>query len=313
MAGRRNSSLVYGKIATCYIGQVLHLALALALAADPPLGLDARMPVPEDNPLTPEKVALGRRLFFDRRLSRDETVSCSSCHDPERAFSDGRVVAEGIQGRKGTRNAPALINRGYGRSFFWDGRAPTLEKQVLEPIFNPKEMDLPLTEMEQRIGLTAAEVSRALASYLRTILSGDSPFDRYMKGDLSALSEQQQRGLQIFRGDGNCYACHAGPNLADERFHNTGVAWVGGRLVDEGRGRGAFKTPTLREIARTGPYMHDGSLATLEDVIDYYDRGGNINPHLDEDIRPLRLSPEDKRALVAFLRSLSGQLSWGGR
>lgn len=285
------------------------LALAvLAATQRAPLGLDLYMPVPEDNPPTAEKIALGRRLFFDRRLSRDGSIACSSCHDPERAFSDGRSVAIGVFGRQGRRNAPALINRGYGRSFFWDGRVATLEEQVLKPIQDPNEMDMSPSEAAARVSLTPKEISRALASYVRSILSGDSRFDRFINGDRSALSVEEQAGLQLFRGKANCVACHVGPNFTDERLHNTGVAWRDGKFTDAGAGQGNFKTPTLREVARTAPYMHDGSLATLEDVIEYYDRGGNRNPGLDPEIRPLHLSSAEKQNLVAFLRCLNGTI-----
>lgn len=273
-----------------------------------PLGLDLYLPVPEDNPLTAERIELGRLLFFDRRLSRDQSVSCSSCHDPARAFSDGRPVAIGVFGRKGRHNAPALINRGYGQSFFWDGRVKTLEEQVLKPITDPNEMDLTLQRASARVRLPQDTIARALASYVRSILSGDSPFDRFLDGDRQALTPEQQLGLQVFRGKGNCTACHVGPNFSDERLHNTGVAWHGGRLTDEGAGRGDFKTPTLREVARTAPYMHDGSFSTLEAVIDFYDRGGGLNLNLDPEIRPLHLSSTEKQALAAFLRSLSGEV-----
>jgi cytochrome c peroxidase len=276
-----------------------------------PLGLDVYLPVPEENPLTLEKIALGRRLFFDRRLSRDGSLSCSTCHDPERGFSDGRAVAIGVGGRTGTRNSPALINRGYGRAFFWDGRVALLEEQVLQPITNPKELDLTLPELEKRLRLPAREIAQALASYVRSILSGDSPHDRYVNGDRAALSAEARVGLQVFRGKGNCIACHVTPNFTDEKLHNTGVAWREGRLTDEGGG-GSFKTPTLREIVRTAPYMHDGSLGTLAEVIEFYDRGGNRNPEIDAEIRPLRLSPEEKRGLEAFLRALSGTVRVGG-
>ena len=270
-----------------------------------PLGLDLYLPVPEENPLTAEKIEVGRRLFFDRRLSRDGSVACVSCHDPERAYSDGRPVAVGIEGRMGRRNAPALVNRGYGRLLFWDGRAKSLEEQVLKPIEDPNEMDLGIEEASRRVGLTKSEISQALASFVRSRLFGDSPYDRFAGGDSTALTADERAGLQLFRGRANCVACHAGPNLTDERLHNTGIAWRDGRFLDQGGGRGDFKTPTLREIARTAPYMHDGSLATLEDVIDYYDRGGNRNQYLDAELHPLHLSMEERRDLVLFLRSLS--------
>jgi cytochrome c peroxidase len=284
---------------------ILFLALAI------PLGLDLYMPVPEDNPLTAEKIAAGRRLFFDVRLSRSGSIACASCHDPARAFSDGQPLAVGVFGRQGRRNAPALINRGYGRAFFWDGRAPSLEEQVLKPIQDPNEMDLPLDLAAARVGMSAETLGRSLASYIRSILSGDSPYDRFIGGDTTALTADQRRGLEIFRGRGNCTACHVGPNLSDERFHNTGVAWRDGALHDDGREHGSFKTPTLREAARSAPYMHDGSLATLEQVVDFYDGGGRPNPNLDPEIRPLRLNAEDKRAVVLFIDSLSGTIREG--
>jgi cytochrome c peroxidase len=286
---------------------ILLLLAALVI----PLGLDLYMPVPEENPITVEKIDLGRRLFNDRRLSRDGTIACASCHDPARAFSVDRPVATGVFGRAGKRNAPALVNRGYGRAFFWDGRSRLLEEQVLQPIQDPNEMDLTLAEAAARTGVDATAMSQALASYVRSILSGDSPYDRFVGGDRTALSADAQAGMQIFRGRGNCTACHVGPNFSDETSHNTGIAWQNGALADVGAGRGDFKTPTLREVARTSPYMHDGSLATLEEVVDYYDRGGNANPWLDPELRPLRLSPDDKHALVAFLRSLAGRVREG--
>ena len=285
--------------------------ILLSLVLRPPLGLDLYMPVPEANPLTPQKIALGRKLFFDKRLSRDGTLSCGTCHDPKLAFSDGRKVARGIDGQDGTRSAPAIVNRGYGRTFFWDGRAKSLEQQALEPILNPKELGMNQEDVGRRTGLKIAEVTAALASYVRTIRSGDSRFDRYAAGKSGALNEQEKAGLALFRGKARCSACHAGPNFSDENFHNTGIAWKDGRLSDDGAGEGKFKVPTLREVARTAPYMHDGSIATLEDVVEYYDRGGNVNPGLDEDLHPLHLVAEERRALVAFLRSLSGTIREG--
>ncbi len=274
------------------------------------------MPVPDDNPLTPEKIALGKKLFTDARLSRDGRISCASCHDPQRGLTDARPVSVGVFGRQGKRRVPAIINRGYGKSFFWDGRIATLEQQVLEPITNPLEMDLPVEEAATRVGLDAATLSKALASYVRTIRAGDSPYDRYVAGNRTALSEEARAGLQIFRGKGNCIVCHVGPNFTDEKFHNTGVGWDGRGFPDPGRSgvtgkeadRGAFKTPTLREIARRAPYMHNGSLATLEEVVEFYNQGGKRNPNLDPEIRPLELSAAEKSALLAFLRALTGTI-----
>jgi cytochrome c peroxidase len=292
------------------------LLFAPAERTGPPLGLDLYRPIPEENPLTREKIALGRKLFFDKRLSRDSTVACATCHNPKRAFTDGRPVAVGIQERTGKRNVPTLVNRVYGRAFFLDGRAATLEQQAIEPILNPLEMNLTAPELRSRTGLEPEEVAQALASFVRTVLSGNSPYDRYVYGDRQALSEKARIGMSIFQGKGGCIACHAGPTLTDERFHNTGVAWRGGTLLDAGRynvtrreqDRGAFKTPTLREIRRTAPYMHDGSIRTLEDVIEHYDRGGIPNPFLDSELRPLHLSQNEKAALRAFLEALSGRV-----
>jgi cytochrome c peroxidase len=300
-----------------------------------PLGLDSYMPIPEENRLTPQKAALGRELFRDPLLSRDHQISCATCHDPARGFSDNRPVAVGVFGRQGNRRVPRIVNRVYGKAFFWDGRIATLEEQVLQPILSAKEMDLTLEEAVARLkgvpryrqlfrevferDISAPDLARALASYVRTILAGDSAYDRHLQGKAEALSEEARQGLRIFRGKGNCTLCHLGPNLTDESFHNTGIAWRDGRFNDDGRHivtrndkeRGSFKTPTLREVARTPPYMHDGSLSTLEEVIAYYDRGGNPNPQIDPEMRPLGLTEEEKRALAAFLRSLSGTVREG--
>jgi cytochrome c peroxidase len=289
----------------------MKVLLLFVLALRPLLGLDLYMPVPESNPLTPDKVALGRRLFFDKRLSRDGTLACASCHNPELAFSDGRTVARGINGAQGTRNAPALINRGYGSLFFWDGRAKSLEQQALEPILNPIEMALTESELERRTNLPSGQVTAALASFVRTIRSGDSRFDRYTAGHVNALTDLEKAGLAVFRGKGNCSTCHPGPNFTDERFHNTGVAWRDAALSDAGAGQGKFKTPTLREVARTAPYMHDGSIKTLEDVVEFYSQGGRPNPNLDGEIRPRNFTPDEKRALLAFLSALTGRVREG--
>jgi len=295
-----------------------------------PFGLDRTMPIPKDNPLTPAKIALGQRLFNDRRLSTDETMSCESCHDPQHAFSDQRMAALGVNGHHGTRRVPRLINRGYGSSFFWDGRASTLEEQVVQPIANPNEMGMTVDEAVERIKAdpsyrrdfkhvfrsqpTSQNMAQALASYVRSILSGNSPYDRYMNGDPTALTAGQQRGLELFRGKANCIACHSGPNFTDEKFHNTGIGWRGNAFDDDGRfavthneaDRGAFKTPTLRDVANSAPYTHQGRLSTLKDLMDFYDAGGNPNPNLDPQLHPLHLSDQEKKDVIDFLGALNG-------
>ena len=298
---------------------VAALGVGAELSSSAPLGLDAHMPVPASNPLTPEKVKRGRQLFFDTRLSRDRTVSCATCHDPKQAFAESRAITRGIGGAAGTRNTPTVINRGYGRLGFWDGRAEALEQQVLLPILNPIELGLTEKELESRTGMTVRDVTFALASYIRTIRSGNSRFDRFTAGDAQALNALERQGLQVFRGKGACAGCHNGPLLTDELFHNTGVAWRNDHLVDDGRfavslrdsDNGAFKTPTLRDIAATPPYMHDGSIATLEEVVDFYAQGGRQNPWLSPFMRPRPLTADEKTALVAFLRSLSGAIEEG--
>ncbi|HLJ89418.1 MAG TPA: cytochrome c peroxidase [Candidatus Angelobacter sp.] len=290
----------------------------------------AAMKVPLDNPLNASKIELGKKLFFDTRLSADGTVACATCHDPKHSFSNSHALSVGVFGRLTQRHAPALLGRGFGNSEFWDGRAGTLEEQVVQPILNRNEMDNSVASVLERLnhlngdtsyrGLTQDSLVRALASYVRTLRSEDSPYDRFLSGRPHGLSEFERQGLLLFRDKARCYICHSGGQLTDEGYHNTGVAWVDGTLRDEGRAaitgknyhKGAFKTPTLREVGKRGPFMHDGSLATLEDVVEFYDRGGNANPHLDENIVPLHLSREEKASLVAFLRKgLSGLILEG--
>lgn len=292
-----------------------------------PLGLDIAAPVPADNPLSEGRIELGRALFFDSLLSVDGTLSCAACHRPDRYFTDGRERAVGVGGREGPRNVPSVLNVAYGRAFFWDGRAGTLEDQVLEPIRGEGELALDLDEMVRRLAstehyrsgfrdafgdgaITTERVARALASYLRTLRSGDAPIDRFLYGDSSALSPDARRGFRLFVGRANCGVCHTIPLFTDHDFHNTGVSWGSGDIGRAGvtgdeADRGAFKTPSLRNVAETAPYMHDGSVATLEEVVDHYDRGGTPNPRLDEEIQPLGLSAVEKRQLVAFLRALT--------
>ena len=233
-----------------------------------PVGLDEYFPVPEDNPLTPQKIELGRRLFSDKLLSSDRTIACASCHQPKLAFGSDLPLPIGLANRQGARHAPAIINRAYGKSFFWDERAQTIEEQVLDPIQSPAEMNLTLDELITRLkaepnyvksfqqtfpdGITTANVARSLASFVRALRSGNSPFDKFQNGEREALSPEARRGLELFRGKANCVACHVGPNFTDEQFHNTGVDWRDGRFADDGRyavtkqerDRGAFKMPT---------------------------------------------------------------------
>jgi cytochrome c peroxidase len=289
-----------------------------------PLGLPP-IPIPADNPMTPEKVDLGKQLYFDPRLSCDDMVSCASCHDPKKGWSNGERFATGVRGQKGGRSAPTIINAAYHNLQFWDGRAKQLEGQALGPIENPIEMDHKLEDLVKKLNgiegyrtqfqkvfgtsVTKENIAKAIAAFERTILSGDAPFDRYKAGDKTALSEAAQRGFRVFFNKAHCSACHTGPNFSDGAFHNIGVG-MEAEKPDLGRyeisklegDKGAFKTPTLREIARTAPYMHDGRFQTLEEVVEYYDKGCHPNPYLDEEIFPLKLTPQEKADLVTFLK-----------
>jgi cytochrome c peroxidase len=280
---------------------------------------------PEYTPLTAAKVALGKQLYFDKRLSKDLSVSCASCHDPAKGWSNGDTFATGVGGQRGGRSAPTIINTAYNSFHFWDGRAGSLEEQALGPVANPIEMAMKLEDVEKRLNevegyreqfkevfgtdqVTRDGIAKAIAAYERTILSGDAPYDRFKAGDQTALSEAAQRGMKIFFGKGQCSSCHVGHNFTDNAFHNVGVG-MDKAEPDLGRfeqtklegDRGSFKTPTLREIDRTAPYMHDGSLATLEDVVEHYIKGGVDNPQLDEGIFKLNLSEQEKSDLVTFL------------
>ncbi len=331
-----------------------------------PLGLPD-VEIPQNNPLSAKKIKLGEKLFLDKRFSSDGTVSCATCHDPAKAFTDGLPVAEGIKKLKGTRNSPTVLNAAYYSTQFWDGRVNTFEEQAKAPFINPVEHGLksfePIIKIVQKdpgyakafreaFGIAPSEITiehvvKAIASFERTLVSGDSPFDRYMYGgDKNAMSEAAIRGLEIYRTKARCQDCHTiGQTSAiftDNKFHNLGVGFSvieenlfdivekfkktkeSGKDVDESvltdkqaseLGRfavtlniediGRFKTPTLRNVALTAPYMHDGSLATLEEVIELYDQGGEDNPMLDSGIRPLRLTDQEKADLLEFLKALT--------
>lgn len=307
-----------------------------ALAADKPKPIPTQLPPvkhPADNLSTAAKIALGKRLFFDTRLSRTNEVACATCHDPAKGWSNGQRFATGVDGRLGTRNSPTLINVAYNAAYFWDGRAGSLEEQALMPIQNPNEMDLPLPALVKKVNgdeqyrhqfhdvfgtdADSEAIAKAIAAFERTIVARAAPIDRFMAGDKTALSLAARRGMKLFFGDARCQVCHSGPNFTDNRFHNVGVG-VGAETPDRGReqftgeakDRSAFKTPTLREVVRTAPYMHDGSFARLKDVVWHYNFGGVTdaeNDYRDQELQVLYLSDEQVSDLVTFLKEgLSG-------
>jgi len=307
-------------------------ALAMGQRAGPPPIPRGLVPIlwPPDNPYTPAKAELGRLLYFDPRLSGDGTVSCASCHSPAHAFTDGQAVSSGVRGQKGGRSAPTVINRAWSLAQFWDGRAPTLEEQAKGPMANPIEMANTHDNVAATVkgiagyrtrfravfgteGITIDHVAKAIATFERTVVSGDSPYDRFKAGQTSALNVAQKRGMSVFLDRAKCDQCHEGINFTNGSFNNLGVG-MDKPNPDEGLFAvtkrpddwGKFKTPTLREIALTGPYMHDGSLATLEDVVEFYDRGGTPNKNKDERMKMLHLSMQEKADMVEFLKALSG-------
>lgn len=327
-----------------------------------------RAAVPADNPQTKEKIALGEKLFFDGRLSVDGTVACSTCHDPALAFTDGRIVSIGVKGRTGQRNSPTILNALYNKAQFWDGRAKTLEEQAALPITNESEMGQPsldaaaakiaaLPEYERAFRrifgrpINGTDLVRAIASYERTQVSFDSPFDHFIAGDKAAISDSAKRGWDLFNTKARCNKCHA---LSEEKrdptffidrdFHNIGIGIVrhnvvamackaeaevdSGKPIDVDRaaiqseasvvGRflitkkeqdiASFKTPSLRNVLITAPYFHDGSQATLWDVVDHYNHGDGLkDPWLDEDMQPLALSESEIDDVVAFMATLTSK------
>lgn len=295
-----------------------------------PLGL---LPVqwPQDNPYSKAKSELGKLLYFDKRLSADGTLACATCHHPNTAFADGAAFSTGIRGQKGGRSAPTIFNRAYSLAQFWDGRAATLEEQAKGPMANPIEMGNTHEAVVSRLreipgyraqfkavfgveDFTIDHVAKAIATFERTILSGNSPYDRYKAGDKKAMTPEQVLGMQVYFGKAKCDQCHEGINFTTNAYHNLGIG-TDKETPDEGRYAvtknpadwGAFKTPTLREVANTSPYMHDGRFTSLDQVIDFYDQGGIPNKNLDKTMKPLKLTPEEKKALASFLRALSGE------
>jgi cytochrome c peroxidase len=301
---------------------------------EPPLGVDKTWSDLEEPP-TPERVRLGRWLFYDTRLSADGTISCATCHRPEHAFSEPTPVSTGIRGQKGARKAPTFINAAWALfpHTFWDGRAASLEEQALGPVENPIEMGNTHEAMVDTLsgiegyapyfeqafgspGITKDRIAEAIADYERTRMSGNSPYDRWKNGDESAVSEQVKLGDRLFFDKAGCNQCHLGYNFTDSLFHNLGVGWdpEEQKFSDAGRfaitnvesDMGAFKTPTVREVTKRAPYMHDGSVVTLQEVVELYNRGGEANPHLDPKMKPLGLTEGEIAALVAMMQSLEG-------
>ncbi|HVT30195.1 MAG TPA: cytochrome c peroxidase [Lacipirellulaceae bacterium] len=335
------------------------LPLGLAAGASQITGIDK-------NPLTRAKIELGRQLYFDTRLSKDNSISCASCHDPSHGYARETRFGVGVGGQLGGRNSPVAYNRILSSKQFWDGRAESLEDQAKGPIANPIEMsnthdvcvhtvgDIPGYRLEFKKvfpdGVTIDNVAKAIASFERAIVTGPAPWDyyaplvtfkttylsgqntiddlkedepelyaQYMRlkaaSDAHPLSESAKRGGELFFGKANCTACHAGANFSDEQYHNLGVGMDApepdlGRfkITHDDKDKGAFKTPTVRNVALTPPYMHDGSQKTLEEVVEWYDKGGHPNPHLDQKIKPLKLTAREKADLVAFMHALTGEL-----
>lgn len=327
------------------------------MAVRVPVGLQPLTPkiyVPASNPITRGKYELGRLLYFDPRVSLDGTVSCATCHNPAKGWTDGMNVSIGISGQAGSRSAPSVLNTAYGKTMFWDGRAPSLEGQAQGPVQNPIEMGKQsykeiidrlrnvsgYVEQFQKVfgtNVTLDGMAKAIATFERVAaLSGNSKYDKYNAGDNKAMIDSEKRGMVLFgltlntddeskidavRQKAKCTLCHAGFNFTDEQFHNLGVGWneKTKRFADLGRWAidpigaksdadlGAFKTPTVRDVEHSAPYMHDGSLATLEQVVEHYDKGGTANPALDTDMKKLNLTAQEKSDLVAFMKALSGE------
>lgn len=283
------------------------------------------IPFPPDNPYTPEKAALGKMLFFDTRLSRDKNLNCASCHNPSFGWEVPFDKAIGAGGKPLGRHAPTVLNQAWSKNLFWDGRAPNLEEQAKGPIQAPPEMDLPLAVAVSRLkevaGYTAAfdkafpnepltgeAIVKAIATYERTVVTGDTPFDQWIRGDDKAISDSARRGFALFTGKAKCSSCHSGWNFTDDKFHDIGLpsSDIGRKKVTGSEADAyAFKTPTLREVASRAPYMHDGSLPTLETVVAHYSSGGASRPSVSPLIKQAKISGEELQDLVAFLQSLS--------
>lgn len=294
--------------------------------------LPVEPPYPADNKPTAARVTLGKMLFFDPRISRDGNMSCASCHSPMFGWSDGLATGRGFQGQKLGRASPTVVNTAYNSIQMWDGRKKDLEDQAMGPLEADAEMNTDLTQFFNWINssegyktafakaypgeaIGPGTFSKAIASFERTVVSRNSPFDRWLAGDKKAMTPQQLHGFAVFtdKNKGNCEVCHSAPNFTDNGFHNLGLASFGIENPDLGRfahkavavNKGAFKTPGLRDVGRTAPYFHDGSAKTLMEVVEHYNRGGDVRTNLSSNIKPLHLSQTEKEDLVAFLKALN--------
>ena len=302
--------------------------------AQPLVPLPPSPPVPLSNLETPAKVALGKTLFFDPKLSVNGSISCAFCHMPKAGWADPRPVSIGVGGKRGGRNAPPVLNAAYQSLQFWDGRAGSLEEQAIGPLTNPVEMENPsnqsVVDRLRKIpsyrrsfrevfggSVSIDRIAEAISAYERTLVTPNTPYDRFLMGEAKALSASQKRGFMLFKGKARCVLCHSGALLSDQAYHNLGVPQTGTLPVDVGRyavthdplDKGKFRTPQLRNVALTAPYMHDGTFRTLAQVVDFYDRGGGKSRFATKDplLVPLHLKASEKKDLVAFLRALSGE------
>ena len=301
--------------------------------AYPPIGPLPPLTIPADNPQTAAKIELGKKLYFDPRLSGNNLFSCATCHNPTLGFADGlpRFLG-GPTAKEGGRHSPTIINCAYNEFQFWDGRVATLEEQALGPIQNPNEMFETLANVVRKLsgipeyvnafkevfgtGITADGIAKAIAAFERTIIFSNSPFDKYMQGDEKAMSELAKRGMYLFMGKAECIKCHNGPNFTDNKFHNIGVPTEVPFKEDLGRynvtkkdsDKGAFKTPTLRNITDTAPYMHNGFFPTLFEVVQFYNGGGGRSENKSPDIHGLNLTGEEVNDLIEFMKALTGEL-----
>jgi cytochrome c peroxidase len=283
------------------------------------------------NPNDAAKVALGKQLYFDGRLSRNGAIACAFCHNPGTGWADPRQTSIGVGGGVGGRQAPTVLNTRFNPLQFWDGRARSLEEQALGPIQNPIEMGETHENVVRKLnGIKGYQqqfrsvfatdpnlkgIVEAISAFERTVISTNSPFDRYMMGNSKAMDATAVRGMTLFKGKARCILCHNGTNFTDNQFHNLGVPQIGPMKEDLGRyyvtkaekDKGAFKTPTLRSITETAPYMHDGVFKTLGEVVDFLNNGGGTNPNISPLMKAVNLRPEEKMDLIAFLKALTGE------